>query len=168
MKLKKFVRPNLKNFDPYIPGKPISELKRELRIKKIIKVASNENPMGPSPLAVKEIIRASKNAFIYPPGDCYELRGVLSRLLRIDPGELIFGSGSDEIIELLGKCFLNSNDSIVVSEHAFIRYKMAGDLMGCGIISVPMKNYTHDLDAMAGRIRARLPKIFLLMVLSIV
>ncbi len=144
--IKELVRKEVFSFQPYIPGKPIAELERELRqkgvkVKNIIKLASNENPLGPSKKAISALERSAKNIYFYPESSCPELRKKLAKKLQVKPENLIFGNGSDEIIELIGKVFLNPEDEIIVSEHAFIRYQMAGDLMGSKVVTVPMTPY---------------------------
>lgn len=158
---KKLVRKQVLNFQPYIPGKPIAQLQRELRLKNIIKLASNENPLGPSAEVIKSIKNNLNNIFLYPESDCPVLRDKLAKKLGVSTPCLIFGNGSDEIIELIGKTFLNPQDEIIVSEHAFIRYQMSGDLMGCKVITVPMKNFKHDLENMARQITRKTKIIFI-------
>jgi histidinol-phosphate aminotransferase len=136
------------NLTPYVPGKPIEEVKRELGIDDIIKMASNENPLGPSPAAIKAMKEAIGNVGLYPEGSCYELRQALSKHLDVDPDMLIFGAGADEVIHYLGIALLDSNDEIVQAYPSFVQYKAASTLMDCKTHMVPLKNWTHDLDAM--------------------
>ncbi|MFA5859544.1 MAG: histidinol-phosphate transaminase [Elusimicrobiota bacterium] len=159
--MKKIMRQELENFEPYKPGKPISEVKRELGLVNVIKLASNENPLGPSKKAVTAICKAAKNSFLYPDGGSYELRKKIADKFDLDINCIIMGSGTDEIIELIGKAFFNKSDNIVISEHAFIRYKMAADLMGCKTIEVPMKDFTHDLYAMATKVNNKTKAVFI-------
>jgi len=158
---KNFVRKNILNFQPYIPGKPIDDVKREFNLKKVVKLASNENPLGPSPKAVSAIKKVLNKINIYPDGYCFELRKKVAATYNVGENQIIFGNGTDEIIELIGKTFLNPEDEIIVSEHAFIRYKMAGHLMGCKVIEVPMKNYKHDLNGMADAVTEKTKIIFI-------
>lgn len=158
---KNFVRKNVLNFQPYIPGKPMEDVKREFKLKEVIKLASNENPLGPSPKAVSAIKKVLNKINIYPDGYCFDLRKKVAKIYNVSENQIIFGSGIDEIIELLGKTFLNPEDEIVVSEHAFIRYKMAGDLMGCKVVELPMKNYKHDLSAMAEAVTEKTKIVFI-------
>jgi histidinol-phosphate aminotransferase len=139
----------------------MESVRRELGLKRIIKLASNENPLGPSAKAVAAMRKAEKELFLYPDGASTSLRAAIARKAGVEPDRVIVGAGSDELIELLGKTFLNSGDSIVVSEHAFIRYRMAGELMGAEIIAVPMRLYTHDLSAMAAAIRDNTKLVFI-------
>src|SRR5437016_10683737 len=97
--------------------------------------------------------RAARKLFLYPDGASTGLREALAHQCGVAADRVIIGAGSDELIEILGKTFLNPGDSIIVSEHAFIRYRMAGELMGAAVISVPMRRYTHDLSGMASAIR---------------
>lgn len=159
--MKDLVRKNILNFQPYIPGKPIEDVKRELKLKEVIKLASNENSLGPSKKAVSEIKKMLDKISIYPDGYCFELRKKIANIYKVSENQVIFGNGTDEIIELAGKTFLNPEDEIVVSEHAFIRYKMAGDLMGCKVIEVPMRDYKHDLEAMANSVTKNTKIVFI-------
>lgn len=160
--VERLVRKEVLNFQPYIPGKPIDELRRELGLrKKIIKLASNENSLGTSKKVISAIGRYLREIYRYPDGSSYLLRQALARKYKISPAEIIVGAGTDELIELIGKTFFSPTDEIIVSEHAFIRYKMAGELMGCKVISVPMKNFTHDLDQMLKAVTSKTKAIFI-------
>jgi histidinol-phosphate aminotransferase len=163
MNIKEMVRKEILNFKPYLPGKPISEVKRELKLKgEIIKLASNENPLSPSSRVIGNIKKTAKNINLYPDGSSYTLRKLLAKKHKVNSENIIAGSGTDELIEIIGKTFFKPEDEIIVSEHAFIRYKMAGELMGCRVVTVPMKNYTHDLDAMSGALTSRTKAVFML------
>ena len=154
-------RKNVLGFQPYIPGKPIEEVKREYKLKQVIKIASNENPLGASPAAVSGIKKVLKDINIYPDGNCFKLKERISAIYGVGNNQIIFGNGTDEIIELAAKTFLEPDDEIVVSEHAFIRYKMAGDLMNCRVVEIPMKNYKHDLKAMASAVTEKTKIVFI-------
>jgi histidinol-phosphate aminotransferase len=157
----KMIRPCCAGFQPYVAGKPIATIKRELGLKKVVKLASNENPLGPSPRALNAIRRAVNDVYFYPDSNAWCLRQALAKKFGLAAENVILGAGSDEIIELIAKLFFNLTDEIVVSENAFIRYKMAGELMGCTVVSVPTKNYTHDLEAMAAAVGHRTKAIFI-------
>jgi len=157
----KLIRPQVRGFTPYLPGRSIESVKRERKLSRIVKLASNENPLGPSPKALAAMRKVGEKLFLYPDGASTSLRAALAKQGRTSPERVIIGAGSDELIELLGKTFLNPGDSIVVSEHAFIRYRMAGELMGADVISVPMRDYTHDLAAMAGAVRESTKILFI-------
>lgn len=161
MKVNRLVRNCVKKFKPYVPGKPVEELRRELKLKKIIKLASNENPLGPSPRVIKAIRRSAASVFRYPDGSALSLRKVIAKKKGVSSSNVICGSGTDEIIELIGMTFFKPGDNIVVSRHAFIRYKMAGDLMDITVREVPMKEYTHDIERMARAVDARTKAVFI-------
>jgi histidinol-phosphate aminotransferase len=155
------IRPQVRGFEPYLPGRSIESVKREHGLKSIIKLASNENPLGPSPKALAAMRKVEKKLFLYPDGASVSLRMALAQKAEVSVDRVIIGEGSDELIEILGKTFLNPGDSIVVSAHAFIRYRMAAELMGADVITVPMRHYTHDLSAMAAAIRSDTKLLFI-------
>ena len=159
--IQSILRPQINGFEPYLPGRSMESVRRERGLKKIIKLASNENPLGPSTKALAAIRKAEKSLFLYPDGASVSLRTAVARKAGVAPERVIIGAGSDELIELLGKTFLNPEDSIVVSEHAFIRYRMAGELMGAEVVIVPMRHYTHDLSAMAAAVREDTKLLFI-------
>jgi histidinol-phosphate aminotransferase len=154
-------RPQIARFAPYIPGRSLESVKREYGLSRVVKLASNENPLGPSPKAAAALRAAAGKVNLYPDGFSTALRETLAKSLRVRLTEVTVGAGSDELIEILGKAYLNPGDDIVVSEHAFLRYKMAGELMGARVIEVPMKNDTHDLEAMARAVTDRTKLVFI-------
>ncbi|HDT14640.1 MAG TPA: histidinol-phosphate transaminase [Firmicutes bacterium] len=145
---KNIARKCVDGFEPYIPGRPVCEIKKKYNLKRIIKLASNENVLGPSKKITAPLKNEIKYLYLYPVGNSADLRNAIAKKLDLCPDEVMAGSGTDEIIEIIGKTFLNPGEEIVVSKHAFIRYKMAGRLMDCAVKEIPMKNYKHDLDAM--------------------
>jgi len=154
-------RKEIKNFQPYIPGRPIEEIKNKFGLKQVYKLASNENSLGCSK-TVKNLLNNLFTLFHrYPEGSSLILREKIAKKLNVSVNEVIIGAGTDELIELLGKTYLSKEDNIVVSDHAFIRYKMAGELMGCKVISVPMKNFTHDLFSMAKKVNNKTKIVFI-------
>jgi len=155
--------PQLRDLAVYEPGKPIEETARELGAdaSKIIKLASNENPLGPSPKALAAMRGALESAHLYPDGGGYYLREALAASLGCTRDNLILGSGSNEIIEFLGHAFLNRGDDVIASEHAFIAYKLVAAVFGARTIEVPSPDFRHDLD---GMIRALTPKTRLIFV----
>lgn len=159
--IKKMIRKEVRGFQPYVAGRPIETIKRELGLKKVYKLASNENPLGPSRLAVKAVQKAAKSSYFYPDSNSWELRQALAKKFRQKPENVMFGSGSDELIEVIAKVFLTPQDEIVVSDHAFIRYKMAGELLGSKVVQVPMKDYAHDLDAMLAAVNSKTKAVFI-------
>jgi len=140
---------------PYQPGKPISELAREYGLdeRTIIKLASNENPLGPSPRALEAIRGALGVLHYYPDGSGYELKAVLSRKLGVAPENLVLGNGSNDVLELVARAFLTPSDSAVYSQHAFMVYPLAVQAIGAKAIEVPARGYGTDLEAMAAAVR---------------
>ncbi|MES2983016.1 MAG: histidinol-phosphate transaminase [Verrucomicrobiota bacterium] len=147
----------------YEPGKPIEETARELGLdpKSIVKVASNENPLGPSPLAQQAIRDAISQAHIYPDGGGYKLRTAIAEKLGFDISNIILGNGSNEIIELLCHTFLNSNAELIAAKHAFVVYKLMATLFDAKYVEVDDPNFTHDLDAMAAEITDQTRLVFI-------
>lgn len=151
----------IRSLAPYPPGKPIEELEREYGIYGSIKLASNENPLGPSPKAVAAIAGALQELHRYPDGNCFYLKEAAARKYGVSPDALIFGTGSNEIIELAVRTFLQPKDEAVMSEHAFVVYKLIVQAAGGVSREVPMRNLTHDLGAMADAITPRTRLVFL-------
>jgi histidinol-phosphate aminotransferase len=155
--------PQLRDLAVYQPGKPIEETARELAVDPagIIKLASNENPLGPSPKAVKAMHDALKNAQLYPDGGGFYLREALAAHLGFTRQNIILGNGSNEIIEFLGHAFLRPGDEVLTSEHGFIAYKLIASLFGAHTIEAPSRDYQHDLDAMLNAITPKTRLIFI-------
>ncbi|MGA0845619.1 MAG: histidinol-phosphate transaminase [Luteolibacter sp.] len=138
----------------YEPGKPIDETARELGLQPgdIVKVASNENPLGPSPVALEAMREALTDAHIYPDGGGYRLRTAIAEMHGLDRSEIVLGNGSNEIIELLCHTFLNRQTELIAAEHAFVVYKLMATLFGARYVEVADPGFVHDLDAMAAAI----------------
>jgi histidinol-phosphate aminotransferase len=145
---------------PYPPGKPIEEVQREYALKRIIKLASNENPLGPSPKALAAMRRALRAVNRYPDGNAYLLRKALSERLKLPEDYFIFGNGSDELVLLVGLSFLEPQHNIIVSDKAFIRYEMAAQVAGAQTRHIPMKQWRHDTLAMSRAVDANTKAIF--------
>ncbi|MCA9407679.1 MAG: aminotransferase class I/II-fold pyridoxal phosphate-dependent enzyme, partial [Candidatus Omnitrophica bacterium] len=146
---------------PYIPGKPIEEVQRELGLKGVIKLASNENPFPPSPKVLKAMAVAARSVNRYPQGDCFYLRKELAKRLNIKPEQLIFGNGSDELIVFAARVFLKQNDEVIIADPSFLIYEIASKLEGAKIKKVPLNNFRYDLNAMIKAITKRTKIIFL-------
>ncbi|MBI2027371.1 MAG: histidinol-phosphate transaminase [Deltaproteobacteria bacterium] len=158
---KHLVSENILNLNPYSPGKPIEELKREIGLPHIIKLASNENPLGPSPQAIRAILNELPRVSLYPEGSCHNLRKKLATYLNVSCEQLLFGNGSNEIIELLVRTFCLEKDEVMTADYAFIIYELVGRAHGCYIHRVPMKNYSYDLEGLAAAITDRTKLIFI-------
>ena len=159
--MKHLVKPRILNIQPYVPGKPIEDVKRELGLKEVIKLASNENPYGPSPKVVKAIAQAAKGINRYPDGSCYELRQALSKFLKVFPSQLIFGNGSDELIVLAARGFLNEEDEVIIAKPSFLIYELASKILGANIKEIPLKNFHYDLSGMRAVVTEKTKIIFL-------
>jgi histidinol-phosphate aminotransferase len=153
---------NVRAIAPYVPGKPIAETARELGLDEatILKMASNENPLGPSPKALAAIRGAVDALAYYPDGSGFELKRALERKLGIAPERVVLGNGSNDVLELVARAFLTTADSVVYSRHAFLVYPLVVQAMGAQAIEVPAKDYGSDLDAMARAIRADTKMVF--------
>ncbi len=151
----------LRDLFPYQPGKSIASVQRELGLKSVVKLASNENPLGPSPRALAAYRKAERSNALYPEGSSPELRAALGRFHGVEPESVIVGNGSDEIIRLLCESFLDVEDEVVVSQFSFIRFKQQASMRGARVIEVPMTDWTHDLELMAKAASPRTKMIFI-------
>ena len=146
--MKKLIRDNVLKIEQYKPGKPAEILIRELALDvEICKLASNENPLGPSPLAIETIRNNLKEASSYPDNSCYYLKEKLASHLLVLPENLRIGNGSSELILLLGIAFLNPEDTLIMSQSSFIFAKIVSQIIDCKLVEVPLKEYRHDLDS---------------------
>ena len=161
MDLKKLVNKGIDGLSPYEPGKPIEDLERELGIKNAVKLASNENPVGPSPKIIDSIEKIVKETHRYPDGNATRLKAKISRKFNILENQVTVGNGSNDIIEFVARSFLGPNDSAVYSEHAFAVYPLVVRAVGAMGIEVPAKNFSHDLDAMLDSIEENTKLIFI-------
>ncbi|MGF1656633.1 MAG: histidinol-phosphate transaminase [Verrucomicrobiales bacterium] len=147
---------------PYEPGKPIEDVARELGLRTgdIIKLASNENPLGPSPKAVEAMQRAAASAHVYPDGGCYYLREALATKHGLKRENMVIGNGSNEIIELMGHGFLSPGRQVITADHAFVVYKLMATLFGAETVEVADPNFIHDLPAMAQAVTPHTRQLF--------
>ena len=154
---------NIRAISPYVPGKPIAETARELAMAEasILKMASNENPLGPSPAALAAIRAALDDLAYYPDGSGYDLKHALERKFGIAPECAVLGNGSNDVLELAARSFLTPADSVVYSQHAFLVYPLVVQAVGAQHIEVPARDFGSDLDAMARAVRADTKMVFL-------
>lgn len=142
-------RDSIMSIQPYVPGKPIDEVKRELGIDDVIKLASNENPLGPSAAAKSAMLDAVNNMHIYPDANSYELKKAIAQKYQIQTENIIIGNGSDELIKLIAETYVNPDDEVIIGSPSFSEYIFAAHLMGGKIVSVPLtEDYRFDLPAM--------------------
>ena len=162
MSIWNYANQQLRDLVAYEPGKPMEDVARELGLEpsQIIKLASNENPLGPSPKAIEAMHAAVEQAHIYPDGGGYYLREAIASKFAVKRENVILGNGSSEIIEFVGHAFLREGDEIVTSRHAFVIYKIMAQLFGAKTIEVEDPHFTHDLDAMAAAVTPRTKVIF--------
>lgn len=158
-----FANAQLRDLVPYEPGKPIEDVARELGLNadEIVKLASNENPLGPSPKAIEAMREAAAGVNIYPDGGGWKLRNAIAEKFDLGMENIVLGNGSNEIIEFVGHAFLKPGDEIIAADHAFVVYKLMATLFGAKTIEVPDPGFVHDLDAMADAITDRTREIFI-------
>ena len=155
--------PSIHRQPVYEPGRPIDVVAREFGLdpQETIKLASNENPLGPSPKALAAVRDFLHQAHLYPDGGCYSLRQKLAEKMGLSADQFVFGNGSNEVIELLGHAFLLPGDEVVMGEKAFIVYKLVSLLFGATPVEVPLRNFTHHLEAMGEAITEKTKLVFL-------
>jgi histidinol-phosphate aminotransferase len=146
---------------PYAPGKPIEEVEREYGIEDSVKLASNENPLGPSPKAIKALQERLCQLHLYPDGDCYYLKQGLAAKLAVSPESLIFGNGSNELIELAVRTFMRPGDEAVMAHQAFVVYRLVVQAAGGSSKIVPLRAFTHDLEAITAAVTPATRVVFL-------
>lgn len=159
----KELKPNhgIETMVAYQGGKPIEEVKRELGISDIIKLASNENPLGPSPLAMRAIEESSKQVHLYPDGNAYYLKADLAKHLGVTEDFLILTNGSNEVLTLVGETYLGPGDEVIYAEGAFVVYEHVAQVSGATSVVVPMQNDTHHLPSIAAAITDKTKVIFI-------
>ncbi len=145
---------HIRGIAPYQPGKPISELQRELGLTHIIKLASNENPLGPSPKAVAAIQAALPELALYPDGNGFELKSALTNRFAVSRDQIILGNGSNDVLELVARAFLSGKTSAVYAQHAFAVYPLVTQAVGAEGIEVTARDFAHDLEAMIAAVRS--------------
>lgn len=161
MDIKKLARKNIIALKPYTPGKPIEEVKRELGIEDVYKLASNENSLGPSPLALKAIKENLSFLHRYPDSGCYYLKQKLAQKFALKPSNFIVANGSDEIIVLTLRAFLNPGEEVITAKPTFLIYEIASKIAQAKLKLVPLKKFRYDLKTIARRVTAKTKIIFI-------
>lgn len=167
MHIESLARPAIRGLSPYQPGKPISELERELGIREIIKLASNENPLGPSAKAMAAARESLASCHYYPDGGGFELKAALARHLDVAAAQITLGNGSNDVLELIARVFLDAGSEAVFSEHAFAVYPLATQAAGAKAVVASAHDgsrgprYGHDLAAMRQLITAQTRVVFI-------
>ena len=145
---------------PYVPGKPVEELERERGIRHSIKLASNENPLGPSPKALAALRQALASVHRYPDSAGFELTRKLAARLRLEPGQIVLGNGSDDVIAMLARSFLQPGDEVLMAKPSFQMYEIEARAAAAVPVEVPLKDFRTDLEAMAARLTPRTRMVF--------
>lgn len=158
---KELYKPYIEAVKPYEPGKPIKELEREMGLRNIVKLASNENPLGPSRKALRAMRYALQECHLYPEGSCHYLAARLAKELQVDMDRIIVGNGSNEIIELLVRGFVSPGDQVLSSDCSFLVYPILTQVAGGDYVSVPMKDYRYDLKGLLSAITDKTKLIFI-------
>jgi histidinol-phosphate aminotransferase len=163
MSLRDLAPAHVREIAPYVPGKPISETARELGLAEsdILKLASNENPLGTSPKALAALRGALDDLSYYPDGSGYELKKAICARLPVRPENVLLGNGSNDVLELAARAFLTPQESAVYSRHAFMVYPLVVQAIGARHVEVPARDFGHDLEAMAAAIRPDTKLVFL-------
>jgi len=159
--MKELVRKNILNLKPYIAGKPIEETKRQLGLKEVIKLASNENPLGPSPKAVAAIKKNLSNISRYPDSSSFYLKRKLARYFKVDAAGICLGNGSDELIDIIIKTFVEDDENIITADITFLEYEIIAKVNNRKIITAPLKYFKYDLEAIKKRIDENTKLIFI-------
>jgi len=157
----KLAVPGVRSLQPYIPGKPIEELEREYGVTNVIKLASNENPLGPSPKALAAAQAALAEIARYPDGGGFALKRALATKLGVLPEQITLGNGSNDILEFAARTFVTAQDEVVFSQHAFAVYPIVTRAVDARAVEVPARDWGHDLAAMHAAITARTRLIFI-------
>ena len=152
---------HLESVETYQPGKPIEEVERELGLKGAIKMASNENPFGPSPKALKAVRAHLAGVNRYPDAGCFYLKRALSKKFRIEPERILVGNGSDELIVMAVRAFLGPQLEAVMATPTFLIYRIASLVQGATAVEVPMKDFRYDLDKMADAVTDKTRIVFI-------
>jgi len=161
LKIERLARKGILKITPYIAGKSIEEVEKEYGAKPWIKLASNENLLGPSPEAVEAISQELPNIYLYPDGPCPLLREALAQQFSLSEKEVIISNGADNLILMIASAFVNEGDEVVMAEPTFPVYTNVTQIMGGKVVKVKLKNYTHDLDGMLKRANRRTKLIFI-------
>lgn len=153
--------PGVQGLSPYLPGKPVEELERELGISDIVKLASNENPLGPSEAVLQAVQNALGELTRYPDANGFALKAALCERFGLQANQITLGNGSNDVLDLVGRAFLQPGDEVIYSEYAFLVYAIVTQAMGAKAVVTAARDWGHDLDAMAAAVTERTRIIFL-------
>ncbi len=154
----------IQNLAPYIPGKPIEEIEREYHVSDIIKLASNENPYGPSPNVVNKLAEFASSAInisLYPDGSGFQLKNLIAKQYHVSSNQITLGNGSNDVLDMICRCFASKGDEVLFSQYAFAVYSICTQAVGAKSVITKAKNWGHDLDAMLAAITNKTKLIFI-------
>jgi len=157
----KHANPEIYNLTPYQQGNPTEEVERELGLTEVCKLASNENPLGASPAAKIAVQQALTISHIYPDGNHYEIKHALAHFFQIAPEQLTIGNGSENVLEIIIKSYLNKNDEAIISQYAFLVIPILLQSYGINTHVIPAKNWEHDIEQTLTAINEKTKIIFL-------
>lgn len=152
---------SIANLQPYVPGKPIAELQRQYGLKDIVKLASNESPLGPSQAVLAAIALSTREMTRYPDGSGFELKHALAEKFALTTDQLTLGNGSNDVLEVIARCFAQPGDEVIFSQHAFAVYPIVTQAIGATAVEVPAKEFGHNLSGMLAAITAQTKLIFI-------
>ena len=153
-------KPGIRTISPYQGGRPVEEVQRELGLSDVIKLASNENPLGPSKRAMDVLAKAASSVHHYPDGNAFYLRRAVAEFHDVAPEQLIFGNGSSDVLQILGETFLSAGDHIVYPEQSFVVYSLIRDIFDARSTTPPLTDDTYDLRALADAVTADTKLVF--------
>lgn len=161
MDFSKLVTPGVRDLQPYLPGKPSEEVERELGLSNVVKLASNESPLGPGPRAREALARAAQDVSRYPDANGYYLKQRLSALHRISVDHFTLGNGSNDVLDIIARCFVLACHEVVLSEHSFVVFGLAANSQSAKPVITPATAWGHDLNAMAAAVTERTRLIYI-------
>jgi len=161
LKIEKLARKGIMKITPYVPGRSIEEVQKELGAKRWIKLASNENLLGPSPMAIRAIQKELPNIYLYPEGPCTVLRQALTRKFSLPERLVVVSNGADNLILMIANAFVDEGDEVVMANPTFQVYNNVTQIMGGRSIKLRLKNFTHDLDSMLNKVSRKTKLIFI-------
>lgn len=161
MNIEKLTRKGILNITPYIPGKSIEEAKQETKAKKWIKIASNENLLGPSPMALKAIMKELHNIYLYPEASCATLRNAIANKFKVSNDMIVVSNGVDNVILMIAAAFVNQGEEVIMADPTFPVYTNVTQIMGGGPIKVKLKDFRHDLGEMLKKVNKKTKLVFI-------
>lgn len=159
--MSELIRKNITQVKPYIAGKPIEETKRQYGLKEVIKLASNENPLGPSPKAISAIKKKLKDLNRYPDSQGFYLKNKIAKTLKIESNSLVLGNGSDELIDIVIKTFVEDGENVITSDTTFLEYEIISKVNNREVITVPLKYFKYDLASMKKAVNKKTKLVFI-------